>query len=144
VATVNEDNNMSSSGNRYGHGSTYNAINNGKQSNSVFFAQFTKNAVSGVFSSGFQVSNTTNQAGTCNIIYTAQTSLNETSVRLPANGSIVRWSRSGTDNVMKRMADDYNAAVRVDCNVPVTGIVNMSAYGEKWGDSFTQTGGLNQ
>lgn len=143
IASVNEDNNDPTAGTRYGQGATYNAILDGEQSNTVFFAQFTKYAAS-VFSSGFQVSNTTDTDGTCNITYTAQTAINETNVPLPANGSIVRFANSGTQTAMKNMVSGYNAAVKVVCTVPVTGIVNMAAYGGKYGDSFTQTTGLNQ
>jgi hypothetical protein len=143
VATVNEDNNVSTSGTRYGHGATYNAINAGDESNVVFFAQFTKN-VGNIFSSGLQVSNTTNSAGTCNIQYAGQPGINENNVPLPAGGSITRWALSNATPAMKNMTNGYNAAVKVTCTQPVTGIVNMSAYGSKYGDSFTQTTGLNQ
>lgn len=144
IATVNEDNNVPTAGTRFGQGSTYNAINAGLESNTVFIAQFTKKAVGETFSSGFQVSNTTGTAGTCDIVYTAQPAINETGVPLPANGSIVRWALTGTNPAMVAMNTNYNAAVKVTCTVPVTGIVNMSAYGDKYGDSFTQTAGLNQ
>ena len=134
VATVNETNNEPTAGNRQGQGSTYNAVLFGQQTTSVFFAQFTKQAANGIFSSGIQVSNTTGNAGTCFIEYAGQPALNETGVTLPANGSIVRWALTGTVAAMKNMNPGYNAAVKFTCTQPVTGIVNMSAYGDKWGD----------
>lgn len=143
IATVNEDNNVSTSGTRYGQGTTYNAIPDGQQSNIVFFAQFTKK-VGNIFSSGFQISNTTDTAGTCDITYTGQTAINETDVPIAANGSIGRFANSGVQAAMLSMTSGYNAAVKVECTVPVTGIVNLAGYNGTYGDSFTQTGGLNQ
>jgi len=143
TASVNEDNNVA--GNiRYGQGATYNAISDGVQSPTVFFPQFTK-AVGNTFWSGFQVSNTTSTPDTCDIEYIGQPALNENNVPLPANGSISRWSKSAADPVMRAMAPGYNAAVKVTCSsVDITGIVNMSAYGNKYGDSYEMTTGLNQ
>jgi hypothetical protein len=143
TANVNEDNNVTGNS-RFGQGATYNAILDGQQTSTVFFPQFTK-AVGNTFWSGFQVSNTTNQASTCNIAYIGQPGINENNVPLPANGSINRWAKSAADPVMKLMNAGYNAAVKVTCNaVAVTGIVNMGAYGAKYGDSFEMTSGLNQ
>lgn len=143
VAIVNEDNNDSSQGTRYGQGATYNAIGAGSESNSVFFAQFTKNAAN-IYSSGFMISNTTATPGSCNITYPGQAGLSETNVPLPGNGVISRFAGSGVQTAMLNMVNGYNAAVRVQCTVPVTGIVNLAAYGGRYGDSFTQTTGLNQ
>lgn len=144
TANVNEDNNVSGN-TRYGQGATYNAINEGSQSETVFFPQFTK-AVGNTFWSGFQVSNTTDQATTCSIEYINQPAINEPSVTLPANGSISRWAKSASSSQMsmRLMNAGYNAAVKVTCGQPVTGIVNLGAYGNKYGDSFEMTGGLNQ
>jgi hypothetical protein len=136
VVTVNSDN-QAGIATRRGQGATYNAPADGSQTQTIFFPQFTKNA-GVVFSSGFQVSNTTNQDGTCTIEYIAQPSANETNVLLPADGSIIRWGPQIT-----ALTNGYNAAVKVTCTRAVTGIVNFAAYG-RYGDSFTETTGLNR
>ena len=141
VANINEDNQDPASGARMGQGSTYNAVLSGQESTTVFFSQFVKGAAG--FYSGFQVSNTTGTAGTCDIEYTAQPAINENDVALAANGTILRYSGSRLQTSMLNMVLGYNAAVKVTCTVPVTGIVNMSVP-NKYGDSFTQTTGLNQ
>jgi len=135
--TVNEDN-QTGEATRLGHGTTYNAPADGSQSTTVFFTQFTK-AAGGVFSSGFQVSNTTTSAGTCNIVYSADLTANESNVTLPASGTIIRFAPQ-----IAALDAGYNASVKVTCTQNVTGIVNLAAYGGKYGDSFTQTTGLNQ
>ena len=137
VVTVNEDN-QTGEATRLGHGTTYNAPADGSQTTTVFFTQFTK-AAGGIFSSGFQVSNTTTSAGTCNIVYSADPTANESNVPLPASGTIVRFAPQ-----IVALDAGYNAAVKVTCTQAITGIVNLAAYGGKYGDSFTQTTGLNQ
>lgn len=134
VVTVNVDNSTGIA-TRLGQGTTYNAPPDGSQSTTIFFPQFAK-AVGGVFSSGFQVSNTTNVAGTCNIVYTAAPSANETGVTLPASGSIIRFAPQ-----IAALPNGYNAAVSVTCTQPITGIVNLAAYG-RYGDSYTETTGI--
>lgn len=144
AANVNEDNSVSGNS-RFGQGATYNAINDDLKTSTVFFPQFTK-AFQNTFWSGLQISNTTGTPGTCDIEYVAQPGINENDVPLQAFGSITRWSKTSVPSqvAMRAMAPGYNAAVKVTCTVPVTGIVNMSAYGTKYGDSFEMTGGLNQ
>jgi len=140
VVSVNEDN-QSGIATRLGQGSTYNARPGGSETTTIFFSQFTKNAI-GIYNSGFQITNTTSTAGTCNIQYvgTGGAAANETNVTLPAKeaGSLIRYAPQ-----IVLLPNNYNAGVRVTCTQPVVGIVNFSAA-NLYGDSFTQTTGLNQ
>jgi len=142
VAIVNEDNRGGSGvpAERVGQGSTYNAINDGEQTSSLFFAQLT-NKAGGIFSGGFQVANTTGSAGTCNIVYGADPDANETNVPLPANGSFPRYAPN-----VSNLNVGYNASVSVDCTQPVVGISNFAAEpgSGKRGDSYTTGNGLNK
>ena len=142
VAIVNEDNRGGSGvpAERIGQGSTYNAIADGSQTSTVFFAQVTRKAGI-VFSGGFQVANSTGTAGTCDISYNADTGANESGVPLPANGSIARYAPN-----VANLNDGYNASVTVSCNQPILGIANLAAEpgSGKLGDSATTANGLNQ
>jgi len=142
VAIVNEDNRGGAGvpPERVGQGATYNAIPAGTETNTVFFAQVPRNA-GGVFSGGFQIANTTSIPTTCNIIYAGAPSANETNVPLPANGSIARYA----PNVVN-LPDGFNGAVTVICGQPIVGISNMAVNpgSGRYGDSFTQTNGLNR
>ncbi len=142
VAIVNEDN-RGGAGipvERAGQGSTYDAIADGSQTTTISFAQIARKA-GGIFSGGFQVSNTTNVAGTCNIVYTGVPAANETSVALAANGSITRYAPN-----VANLPNGFNASVSVTCTQPVVGISNMAVEigTGKYGDSFLQGNGLNQ
>jgi hypothetical protein len=142
VAIVNEDNRGGPDvpAERVGQGSSYNAIANGTQSGTMFFAQVPRHA-GGIFSGGFQIANTTGTAATCNIVYVADMDANETGVSLPANGSIARYAPN-----VPNLDDGYNAAVRVTCTQPIVGISNLAVNpgSLRYGDSFTQANGLNQ
>jgi len=142
VAIVNEDNRGGAGVpvERAGQGSTYNAIPAGTETTTVFFAQIARNA-GGIFSGGFQVANTTNTDGTCNISYAGASAANETGVTLPANGSIARYGPNVTN-----LPDGFNGAVTVTCDVSIVGISNLAVNpgSGRYGDSFTQGNGLNQ
>ena len=142
VAIVNEDNRggVGVPAERVGQGSSYNAIADGSQTSTVFFAQVTRKA-GGVFSGGFQVSNTTGTPGTCTISYAGQAGATENNVNLPANGSIARFAPN-----VAGLPDGFNAAVTVDCTQPVVSIANLAVEpgSGKFGDSFTQSNGLNR
>jgi len=142
VAIVNEDNRGGAGVpvERVGQGSTYNAIPDGSQTNTVFLPQVPRNA-GGVFSGGFQIANTTSTAGTCNISYAGASAANETNVLLPANGSIGRYAPN-----VPNLPNGFNAAVTVQCTVPIVGIANLAVNpgSNRFGDSFTQSNGLNQ
>jgi len=137
VAIINEDNRGGFDVWRNGQGSTYNAFANGIQTTTVFFSQVTRNVL-GFISGGFQVSNTTDQVGTCDIHYSGASTADETGVSLPANGSFLRYGPNVAD-----LPDGFNAAVTVVCTKQIVGISNFQAIG-KYGDSFIQTTGLNQ
>lgn len=141
IAIVNEDNRGGAGvpAERVGQGSSYNAVPDGTQTETVFFSQVTRNA--SIFSGGFQIANTTSTGGTCDISYVADADANETGVTLPANGSFQRYG----PNVLN-LNDGYNAAVSVDCTQPVVGINNLAVNPTSgaFGDSFTQGNGLNQ
>jgi hypothetical protein len=142
VAIVNEDNRGGSGvpAERVGQGSTYNAINDGAQSSTVFFAQIT-NKAGGIFSGGFQVANSTSTPGTCNLSYNTDTNANETNVPLPGNGAISRFAPN-----VPNLNVGYNSSVTVTCTQPVVGISNLAveANSGKLGDSLTTGNGLNQ
>lgn len=142
VAIVNEDNRGGAGvpAERVGQGSSYNAIADGSQTNTVFFAQITRKA-GGVFSGGFQVANTTGSAGTCTITYAGQAGATENNVPLPANGSIARYAPN-----VSGLPDPFNAAATVACTQPIVGISNLAAEpgSGRYGDSFTQANGLNR
>lgn len=142
IAIVNEDNRGGPDVplERVGQGSTYNAIPDGTQTNTVFFPQVPRN-VGGIFSGGFQVANTTAIDGTCNIAYAGAPAANETGVFLPANGSIARYAPN-----VANLPDGFNGAVTVTCTVPIVGISNLAVNpgSGRYGDSFTQGNGLNR
>lgn len=142
VAIVNEDNRGGPDvpAERVGQGSSYNAIAAGSETNTVFFAQVARHA-GNIFSGGFQVANTTDNATTCDITYVAASGANETGVTLPANGSIARYAPN-----VPNLPDGYNAGVVVSCGEAVVGISNLAVNpgSGRFGDSFTQGNGLNQ
>jgi hypothetical protein len=142
VAIVNEDNRGvgSTSVEQVGQGAAYNAIPDGAQTNTVSFAQITKNA-GGVYSGGFNVTNTTAIATTCNITFSSVPAANQTNVSLPANGSISRYAPN-----VAGLPASFNGSVSVACGQPIVGISNLAAASGtgKLGDSFTQVTGTNQ
>jgi hypothetical protein len=141
VAIVNEDNRggVGVPVERIGQGSTYNAILGGSETNIVFFAQVPRSA-GGVFSGGFQISNTTGNVGSCDIVYTNVPAANQT-LPLPANGSISVFAPN-----VPNLPDGFNAGVTATCTQPVVGISNLAVVvgSGRYGDSFTQTTGLNK
>ena len=142
IAIINEDNRGGPGipEERTGQGSTYNAILDGTQSTSVFFVQVSRN-VAGIFSGGFQVSNTTNSSGTCNFTYIGASAADETNVSLPANGTISKYAPNITN-----LPDGFNDSVIAVCTQPIIGIANLAAEpgSGRFGDSFSQSNGLNQ
>jgi hypothetical protein len=142
VAIINEDNRGGAGvpAERVGQGSTYNAIPDGSQTSTVFFAQVTRKA-SGIYSGGFQVANTTANGGTCSIDYSGTTSADETNVSLPANGSFRRYAPN-----VPNLPDGFNASVTVICTRDVVAISNLAVEvgSGRYGDSFTQANGLNK
>lgn len=142
VAIVNEDN-RGGTGipvERAGQGTTYNAIADGSQTVTLLFPQVPRKA-GGIFSGGFQVSNTTATEGTCDFIYNSDTDANQNDVPLPANGSISVYAPN-----VPNLNDGYNKSVTAVCTQPVVGISNLAAEpgSGKVGDSFTQGNGLNR
>jgi hypothetical protein len=142
VAIVNEDNRGGPGvpAERVGQGATYNAIIDGTQTNTIFFPQIPRN-VSGVFSGGFQIANTTGTAATCNITYSGAPLANETNVPLPPNGSIARYAPN-----VSNLPDGFNGSATVTCSQPIVGISNLAVNpgSGRYGDSFTQSNGLNR
>lgn len=142
VAIVNEDNRGGTGipAERVGQGTTYNAIPSGAETNVVLLPQVPRKA-GGIFSGGFQVSNTTGTAGTCDIVYNSDTDANQNDVPLPANGSISIYAPNVTN-----LNDGYNASVTVTCTQPAVGISNLAVEpgSGRFGDSFTQNNAINQ
>ncbi len=142
VAIVNEDNRGGGGvpPERVGQGSTYNGFVDGAQTNTAFFPQITRHA-SGVFSGGFQVSNTSGNPGTCDIFYTNASAANQLGVAIPANGTISKFAPN-----VPNLPDGFNSSVRVTCTVPIVGIANLAVdvNSGRFGDSFTTSNGLNK
>jgi hypothetical protein len=142
VAIVNEDNRGGAGipAERVGQGSSYNAMPEGSQTDTVFFAQITRRA-SGIYSGGFQVANTTATAGKCDIAFSGAAAANQNDVTLPANGSFRRYAPD-----VPNLPDGFNASVTVTCDKPVVAISNLAVgVGTgRYGDSFTQSNGLNE
>lgn len=142
VANVNEDNRGGSGvpPERVGQGSTYNAIQDGSQTNILFYAQIPRKA-GGIFSGGFQLANTTSNSGTCDIEYNAAPAANQNNLSLSANGTISIYAPN-----VPNLPDGYNNSVTVTCTQPVVGIANLAAEpgSGKFGDSFTTSNGVNK
>jgi hypothetical protein len=124
---------------RLGQGATYTAIVDGTQTTKVFMAQV-PNRAGGIFSGGFQITNTTATAGTCTITYAGVPAATENNVSLPANGVIARYGPS-----VANLTVGFNSSVSVVCTQPVVAIANMAADPGtgKVGDSFTQSNTIN-
>jgi len=147
VAIINEDNRGNSADNngspvpveRIGQGSTYNAIADGLQSNALFFAQLT-NKAGGVFSGGIQIANTSSSIASCNFSFVGDSDAAFTA-NIPANGSVSYYG----PNILN-LDVGFNAGVSVICDQNVVGIGNLAVEpgSGKYGDSFTQSNGLNQ
>lgn len=148
VAIVNEDNRGGVSKgyvvpeNRIGQGSTYNAFADGAQANTAFFPQVTDKA-GGVFSGGFQFSNTTDVDGTCDIEWANTPSAFQNDLALVKNGTISIYAPNHPP-----VPDGFNASVKVTCTVPIIGIANMAADPQiatpRYGDSYSTSNGLSQ
>jgi hypothetical protein len=142
IAIINEDNRGGPGvpAERLGQGSTYNAILDGSQTVNAFFVQVPRNA-GGIFSGGFMVANTTGSAGTCDFTYSGVPAASETGVPLPANGNISKYAPN-----VANLPDGFNSSVTAVCTQAVVGIANLAAEpgSGKYGDSFTQSNGLNQ
>jgi hypothetical protein len=148
VAIVNEDNRGGVSkgyvvpDQRIGQGATYNAFLDGSQSYTVFFPQIPDKA-GGIFSGGFAFSNTTTTAGTCNVAYANNAQANQSNLAMAASGTISIYAPN-----VPNLPDGFNASVTVTCTVPVIGIGNFAADPQiatkRYGDSFTESNGLNQ
>lgn len=142
VAVINESN-FGGAGvapERVGQGATYNAFNDGTQTNTVFFTQIPRNS-GGIWSGGFQVNNTTDIAGTCDIVYEGVPAANEVDVVLPASGSITRYGPN-----VPNLPDGFNKSVTINCTQPIFGIANLAINpgSGKYGDTFGQSNGLNR
>ncbi len=148
VANINEDNRGNPDdndgnpipGERIGQGSSYNAIAFGTESKSLFFQQV-MSKVDGIFSGGVQISNVTDQAGTCDITFYGAPEANLIAYPIDANSSLSLYAPD-----IPNMPDGFNAGVTAVCTVDVIGIANVAAapYTGKVGDSFSQNNGVNQ
>ena len=141
VAIVNEDNRGGAGVpvERAGQGSSYNGVLDGTQSNKVIFPQIPRNKSN--FSGQFVVSNTTSNAGTCDIVFSGVPAATLNDVELPANGTISRYLPN-----IANLPNGFNQGVTATCTQPVVGIFNLSINLNTGlrGDSFTQSTGLNQ
>ncbi len=147
IAIVNEDNRGIPADNngaaiaveRIGQGATYNAFQDGVQTNTVFFAQVTAGA-SAKFSGGFQVANTTNSNADCTATFNKQAGLTYL-FSLTAYGSKSVYAPN-----VPGIVSGYNGSVTVVCTQPVVGIANLAAILGTGlvGDSSTCANGLNR
>ena len=148
VANINEDNRGNSDDNdgnpipseRVGQGSSYNAIAAGTESKTLYF-QRVMSKVDGIFSGGFQISNITDHAGTCDIIFYGAPEANLIAFDINANSSLSMYAPD-----IPNMPDGFNAGVTANCSVDVIGIANVAAAPDtgKVGDSFSQNNGVNR
>jgi len=148
VAIVNEDNRGNPKDNdgnpvpieRIGQGSSYNAIAAGTESKTLYFQQV-MSKVDGNISGGFQISNITNQAGTCDITFYGAPEANISGHAIEAHGSLSMYAPDIPD-----LPDGFNAGVTATCTVNVIGIANASAEpgSNKVGDSFLQNNAINK
>ena len=127
---------------RIGQGATYNAFLDGSQSLTVFFPQIPDKA-GGIFSGGFAFSNTTSTPGTCDIAYANNPSAAQNDLPMPGNGTISIYAPN-----VPNLPDGFNASVTATCTVDIIGIGNFAADPQvptdRYGDSFTESNGLNQ
>ncbi len=149
VGIVNEDNRGGTSKGyvvpeqRIGQGATYNAFPDGSQTTTVFFPQIPDKA-GGIFSGGFAFSNPdAGTSGTCNVAYANAAQANQNNLPIAALGTISIYAPN-----VPNLPDGFNASVTVTCTVPVIGIGNFAAdpliATPKYGDSFTESNGLNK
>lgn len=148
VAIINEDNRGNADdndsnpipGERVGQGSSYSAIAAGTESTTLFFQQV-MSKVDGIFSGGFQISNVTAQAGTCDISFYGAPEANLTGYAIAADSSLSMYAPD-----IPNMPDGFNAGVMAVCTVDVIGIANAAAAPgtNKVGDSFSQNNAINQ
>lgn len=151
IANINEDNRGLSncngvsgctfdSANQEGWAASYGAIPDGSQTNTFYIAQLMNHVGSPDYSGGFQITNTTSNAGTCNISYSGAPAANEASVSLPANGAISRFAP-----IIPSLPSGFNNSVVVTCTQPVIGIYNYSARSSTYyGDSEGTGEAVNQ
>lgn len=145
VAIVNEDNRLGNViANHEGRGSTYNAILDGEQKNTVFFSQATSKFYG--YSSGIQVQNVGAAATTVTAVWSAPGYNDVTkNVTLQPNGSISWFAPDETGY------EDFNGSVVVTADEPIVGIANSSVrtdidsrWPENYGDSFLTYNGVNR
>lgn len=150
VAIVNDDNRGSCgsascppiSATAIGWGTTYEAFPDGAQTNTVYIVQVPRHVsvLSGDFSGGYQVSNTTGSAGTCDITYANTPAATRLGVVLPANGYIQDYLPN-----VANVPDGFNNSVKFVCTQPVFGIANFAARSSSYyGDTFMTVIAVNQ
>jgi hypothetical protein len=149
IANVNEDNRGNCNGvagctvdspTQIGWSDTILAVPDGSQTTTVFIAEFMSHVGSPDYSGGFQITNTTGSAGTCNFTYSGASAANETGVTLPANGSISRFG----PNVVN-LPSGFDNSVIATCTQPVIGIYNFSARSSTYyGDTSASVNAVNQ
>jgi hypothetical protein len=123
-----------------GKGATANMALDGTATTTLFFAQVAKH-ISG-FSGGIIISNTTSNAGSCNITFAGQPSTADMNgVGLPANGQISLYLPNNSN-----LVNGFNASVKAVCTQNVFGTYNFSIEPGmgKYGDSYIEANALNQ
>jgi hypothetical protein len=130
VCIFNEDNRSTYAG----QGSTYSGIPDGPGvTNTLFLAQIVQLGA-GSYQGGFQIANTTSNAGKCTYTYSDGTTVKDQP--LAANGSNSVFASN-------HVSDGFNGSAVVTCNRPVVGIYNLSVFGGA-GDPFATNNGINQ
>ena len=130
VCIFNEDNRTTYAG----QGSTYSGIPDGPGvTNTLFLAQIVQLGT-GSYQGGFQIANTTSNAGTCTYTYSDGTTVNNQP--LAANGSNSVFASN-------HVSTGFNGSAVVTCNRPIVGIYNLSVFGGA-GDPFATNNGINQ
>jgi hypothetical protein len=146
IATVNEDNRLGIQlPGQEGRGTTYNAIADGSQTDTVLFPQFTNKFYG--FASGVQVQNVGNDVAHVVAVFSQSGRADvEVTYDLQPMESI---SWFGPD--VPGLTPDFNGSVVITADQPLVGIANMSSRTDKdtrfptnYGDSYVTYNGINK
>lgn len=139
ACTVNEDNRNGGDVQPafIGQGSTYNALRDGTQTNTVFFPQIVSLGVNS-FRGGFQIVNTEGTSGSCQVTYSNG---DVDTISVPAFGVRSIFAQNSLSNYRT----SFNGSAVVECDVDIVGIYNLSILGNNAsGDPFATAEGTNR
>ncbi len=122
------------------------AIPDGTQTNNVYILEFMNQVSSAVYDSGFQVTNTTGNPGTCNITFPSYPTANVTGYSLPGNATISFFAPNfGSAYGPAALPVGFDNSVLVSCTQSVVGMYNYSSRsGSYYGDTVGTVNLLNK